>query len=317
MSQSDLPFPRMHARTTQTFDAERPFVVGPQPPDTDGTLITQCDETFTTDGYGNGLTHVNSCFDWYGRLIESTTTNNTYDPDATDWLISNPKTTSSRSWRSGFTHTREYLFTYDSRGLLETITRGIHEANGTPDDETVWHRKSFGRNAFGNPEQIVEEVLTGDPARPTTIEYDEDEIFPWKITNSLAQTTQVSFEPGFGSPATIIDPNHRIVQYTYDGMGLVTETHDPTGLTVRSYSPSSALQRDTAAGPIYPRIQVTSDRQGIDGTPTGGTLVEVDHLGRPVFIQSKALAAPTSSRAGLRFRGSPRGRNLAAHSQYR
>jgi RHS repeat-associated protein len=290
LSQSALPFPRLQGSTTLTFDRERPFVIGPQAPDTeDGTLITQCDETFTTDGYGNLRTHVNTCFDSGGRSIESTVTNNTYEPNPTDWLISNPKTTSSTSWRSGFPLTREYLFTYDSRGLLETVTRDIHEANGTPNDETAWHRKSFGRNDFGNPEQIIEEVLTGDPARPTTIDYDEDQIFPWKITNALGQTTQVSFEPGFGKPATIIDQNHRIVQHTYDGMGLLTETHDPTGLTVRSYSSSSTIQRDTAAGLIYPRIQVASDRQGVDGTPTGGTLVEVDHLGRPVLIRSKGF----------------------------
>ncbi len=289
-SQQNLPFPRLRERTTQTFDAERLFVaVGPQPPDIDGAPIIQCAETFTTDGYGNILTQANSCYDSELRLIEGTTTTNTYDLNAGDWLIANPKTTSSRSWRSGFTQTREYLFAYDSRGLLETVTRGVQEENGTPSDETAWHRKSFGRNAFGNPEQILEEVRTGDPARPTTIEYDEDQIFPWKITNSLAQTTQVSFDPGFGKPATVIDLNHRVVQHTYDGIGLLTETHDPTGVTVRSYSPSSTLQRDTAAGPSYPRIQVTSDRQGVDGTPTGGTVAEVDHLGRPVRIQSKGF----------------------------
>jgi RHS repeat-associated protein len=290
LSENAKPFPRLQSRLTQTFDRERPFEIGVPTPDTeDGPLIVECAEIFTTDGYGNILTHTNSCFDSEERFIEGMTTNSTYDLNPTNWLISNPKTTSSTSFRSSFSQTREYLFTYDSRGLLETVTRGVHEANGTPNDETAWHRKSFGRNAFGNPEQIIEEVLTGDPARPTTIEYDEDQIFPWKVTNSLAQTTQVSFEPGFGNPATVIDPNYRIVQHTYDGMGLLTETRDPTGLTVRGYSPSSALQRDTAAGPIYPRIQVTSDRQGVDGTPTGGTLVEVDHLGRPVLIQSKGF----------------------------
>jgi YD repeat-containing protein len=87
----------------------------------------------------------------------------------------------------------------------------------------------------------------------------------------------MSFEPGFGNPATVVDANYRIVQNTYDGMGLLTETHDPTGLTVRSYSTSSTVQRDTPAGVTYPRIQVTSDRQGVDGTTTGGTLVELDH----------------------------------------
>jgi hypothetical protein len=66
---------------------------------------------------------------------------------------------------------------------------------------------TYERDGFGNVLRLTEEVQTGEPMRSTSIAYDDDNVFPATITNSLGQATHLQFDARWGTPAEIVDAN--------------------------------------------------------------------------------------------------------------
>jgi RHS repeat-associated protein len=286
LSQHNRPFPYVESRATRIFDKERTS----DPDIEDGPLLTDCIETFVMDGYGNVRDQARECHASGGRVVERSTTTTGFEPNPGEWLISNPTSVRTTSTRNVYISAREHVFKYDDRGLLKSVTRDTHDQqNETPNDPFAWHRTTFVRNANGNPEQIIEEVKSGEPPRTTTIDYGYLQIYPEKVTNAMGHTTVARFDQRFGVPDIVVDPNKRVTMWSYDGLGLLSEVRDPAGITSRAYVSALATERDTAAGRIYPRILVRTERRGYDGTPGGVTIAELDSQARLVRSQSEGL----------------------------
>ena len=130
-------------------------------------------------------------------------------------------------------------------------------------------RRTCG-TSFGNVKQIIE-ATKSDPERITEITYEPDGIFPIIVTNAAAQKTQVRFDPRWGTPSGIVDPNGIAVLFGHDGFGRVTERHGPDGVTLSTYSTISVPNRVTATGSIDPKIQVQMERRGVEGSVDGAT----------------------------------------------
>ena len=280
MSASNRPFPFATATDVRKYDRPVQGGIGPGPStppfENNGSQLSYCTTTFTPDGYGNVPSEYNECENLY---FERKQTTRTFESDPASWLISNPKTISTVNKRGTFA-TQEWALTYTS-GLLTTVTRA---PNGTD----ARHKTTYGRDAFGNVNQITQEAL-GEPTRTTGITYDDDNIFPVTITDAKGYTTQVKFNRDWGVPTDVVDPNGIAVQSAYDDFGRPCSTSGPTGTTVTTYASILTPNTITALGAIAPRIVAVTESQGISGTRGGATIAEYDSYGRVVRSTSEGL----------------------------
>ena len=145
------------------------------------------------------------------------------------------------------------------------------------------------RDDFGNVTQIIE-TTKSEPSRTTNVTYDDDGIFPTAVTNAAGQKTQISFDPHWGAPSGIVDPNGVAVRFAHDGFGRLTTRDGPDGVTQSSYSAIAVANSTTAVGAIDPVIQVEVERMGTDGSRDGATVTEYDRYGRPVRTISEGFA---------------------------
>ncbi len=292
LSASNRPFPFVQTRTRNTY--ERPvtgggFINPTRPPFEDnGSQVTTCLDSFSVDGYGNMLNGGSQCQGIESFLDEDSTVS-TFVPDPTTWLISNPTNVQifnqhvevvEGSIRTAF-DVREFNLGYTAQGLLHTVSRA---PNGTSDQQIT---TTYDRDGFGNVSQITEQV-PGEATRITGISYDSDNVFPHTITNPEQQTTQVLFDPNWGQPATVVDPNGIAVQMSYDGFGREGQTTGPSETAITTYSAIATPNTVTAIGSIEPRIQVTVDRRSVSGAlREGSSTTEYDHYGRAVRQESE------------------------------
>jgi RHS repeat-associated protein len=273
MSASRRPFP--FETFTETKKYERPAAegVGPDPSplpfENNGNQLSYCRTVLTPDAYGNIPSEYNEC---ENVDFERKQTTRTFELDPDNWLIGNPKTISTVNKR-GTSATQEWELTYTG-GLLTTVTRA-------PSGTDTRHKTTYGRDAFGNVNQIIEEA-GGEPARTTGITYDNDNIFPATFTDAMGYTTQVKFDPHWGAPTDVIDPNGIAMQSAYDDFGRRCTTSGPTGSTITTYSSIPNPNTITAVGAIAPRMLAITESQGVSGTRGGSTIVEYDAYGRVV-----------------------------------
>ncbi len=171
-------------------------------------------------------------------------------------------------------------------GLLESVTRLAYAGSASAQQ----HETTYVRNAYGNVEQVIEEVASGAPSRATVVTYDDDDqIFPRTISNALGHTSQLRFDARWGAPKTMADANGIAVQHAYDDFGLLTTTVDPTGTSTYTYSGVLASS-NTPAGLIQPRLQVSAEHQGVDGTHGGSSAQDLDNYGRSVRSRTEGFA---------------------------
>jgi RHS repeat-associated protein len=263
------PFPVLLERNTTIGD-----VAADQPPPANFQVLDHLFEEITTDAYGN-VVEVDEVRD-SGRdeACDSRNTTISFTPNASTWLISNPEFVHvSVLPDTASTGTIDWDPEYDTAGLLKSITR----SPGT----LAEHKTTIGRDAFGNPQQLVETVRTGESARTTDLTYDTDSIFPLTVSNSLAQMTQVRVDSRWGTTKTVADPNGIVLQRAYDDFGRLVETRKPTGTTVYTYSPTNA-SITTLVGAIESKIAVQVDRLGASGSFGGRAVDELDTYGRVV-----------------------------------
>ncbi len=278
VEQSDAgrAFPTIAFRETSTY--ARPFNLN-APFDDHGLLRTTCEENIDVDAFANVTSHEESCQTESDQLdLEETIKTTVFVPDASTWLISNPEhvTILSRRLTPSGNHEQTQIWdpTYDSRGLLATIKRDP----GGPAQRTT----TYVRNAYGNIEQVILSVPSGEPARPTTIDYDGDEIFPSSMTNALGHTSYVRYDRRFGTVITAVDPNGIAVRSAFDGLGLLAETRGPAGTTIYSYAQLPGQPTETSAGLVHPRFEAVFESQGTEGSVGERAAQEYDHYGRLV-----------------------------------
>src|SRR6185436_6394516 len=147
VSAAGRPFPAVRNRFTATYERPVPSFPPPSPDTSDGTRLSQCQETFRTDNYGNVESHGRGCDD------EFTQTTTSFSNNPTTWLISNPTRITGRSEEFVSTKTRVRVMGYDARGLLTTVEE---QPDGPPAE---FKSTAYDRDEFGNVRRIIEEVF--------------------------------------------------------------------------------------------------------------------------------------------------------------
>jgi RHS repeat-associated protein len=276
------PFPFRTQSDVDTYSRPTGDVLSPTPFDEDGDRRTDCGESFDTDGYGNLIYH-----DWACGIPDLTleyTTVNTLPatPQRASWIISNPELVSTKSFRRDYNHdqTQVVRYEYDSLGQLFTVTRD-------PDGDA--QKTTFIRNGFGNVASTIETVRMGELPRTTSIVYDDDQVFPNKVTNGLGHETQLDFDPGFGSALSLVDPNGIAVQQQYDGLGNLKQVIAPTGTTTYQYEAMPSTLVESEIGMISPRVKVTRETTGAANVSAGRSSQQFDNYGRVVKTTSTGL----------------------------
>jgi RHS repeat-associated protein len=283
------PFPVVSSRDTSTYDKALETVAPPPPLNEDGALLlSDCFvSNVVVDAFGNTTHSDEICQNEEGEsnAEETIMDQPTFETDVANWLAFNPTEIRITSTRSDETQTQSWGLQYQN-GMLFTATRA-------PGNTAQQHKTTYLRDAFGNPYQITENVLSGEHSRTTTITYDSDNVYPTTVTNAVDQTNQtslVSFDPRFGTPLTAADPNGIFVQRVYDDFGRLAETGGPDGTAIVTLSASAIKASDTAAGHIEPRIDVTIDRRGLQNSIAGHVVTQYDSYGRVVRTASAGFA---------------------------
>ena len=272
LSASNRPFPFVGSRFTTTYDRAE-TQASPRPFDDNGTLLTECSDSFSPDSYGNITIEDQRCQELFGTAIERNLTIKTIIPDPTNWFVTNPKHVSVQSSRAT-TAIQDFEMTYQGN-LVASVTRSLN----SDDKRRV---TTYARDEFGSVRTVTEEVATGQPARVTGITYDTDNVFPTTVTNPKNQTTLLRFDARWGTPKAVVDPNQISVQRGYDDFGRLVEVVGPDGTTTISFASSPVSTLDTAAGHAEPRVEVRVERQGTNGTPGGLDIKDYDNYGRVV-----------------------------------
>jgi RHS repeat-associated protein len=284
LSADHRPFPSREGSDVFTYSRPTGDVLSPTPFEEDGDRRTDCHEGFDWDEYGNLISHSWSCGRASDLVLASTvTTTVPAPPQRSSWIVSNPELVSTTSWRDNYqdTQTQVVEYQYDSLGQLWIATR---DPNGDAQKTTL------SRDGFGNVTSTVEQVRVGEPARTTIIEYDDDQVFPYKITNGLGHATQLEFDPKFGSPLSVVDPNGISLQRQYDGLGNVTQLKTPTGTTTYTYGSLPRSLVDSEIGTVAPRVEVASETVGVGGNVSSGRSTQhFDNHGRLIKSTSKGL----------------------------
>src|SRR5690606_23272766 len=116
--------------------------------------------------------------------------------------------------------------------------------------------------------------------RATSIVYDEEDLFPYRVTNALGHTTSVDFDARWGRPTKVVDANGIAARYAYDALGVMVEAEGPTGTTLWGFQDGAGL-----ADTLFPNqvtLRVNTQHRGREGTATGGTSQDYDSYGRLV-----------------------------------
>ncbi|MBN1610623.1 MAG: hypothetical protein JW940_28595 [Polyangiaceae bacterium] len=234
-------FPVVEHRTTAEYDIGQETwdpPAGPSP-------LSFTDETYSVDWFGNVILYTAT------RSPETRTVQTTCDMTPAEiaaWLISNPDAQQITSAWPTSSVTRSYGFTYYDNGLPWTVTR----APGDPSHELT---TTYTYDEFGN----AREVLQG--SRVTGIDYDQDDVFAERVTNSLGQPTELRTDARFGRLAARVDPNGIAEQWAYDGFGRTARAKGPNGTVATTLEPS-----DVSVAGVAFQVRVTQQETGDETT---------------------------------------------------
>lgn len=274
------PFPVLNRAYTETFSRRVPEPFNDVPFEEDGDLRTSCvNLNENVDGYGNVWFNQAYCeAPELEARIERVTTETTFEPNRSRWLISNPELVTvtgrrDRTASSSDSQTQVVDPEYDILGFLHAVTR---------DPSGERQRSTYTRDDFGNVTRIVEDVGTGEAARITNVTYDADNVFPRTVTNAKGHISQLTFDTKYGQVATVVDPNGIATQRSYDAFGKVSKTVGPSGTSAFDYASLPVASLQTDAGTIYPRLQLTVASTGVEGSAGGRSQQQLDNYGRVV-----------------------------------
>ena len=173
----------------------------------------------------------NESFDDWGNVTKITTqtsdgflktTDNVYSNDPANWLLGRLTRASVTNAVNGWSQTRVSAFEYHpTTGLLTKETL-------EPDAASVQFRldTTYTHDAFGNRKTAtVSSPATGIAAiatRTTTTIFDARGQFPATITNAVGHTESKTYDPRFGTLATLTGPNLLTTTWQVDNFGRKT-----------------------------------------------------------------------------------------------
>src|SRR5262249_38145365 len=136
----------------------------------------------------------------------------------------------------------------------------------------------FEYDGFGNV--VTTKAKDGfGTRRKSSVDYENDGIFPFKQTNAAGHVSTMKFDPGLGVQREGTDANQLVTHWIHDGFGRMREEHRPDG-TVTTYT----LSRTRAVENAWTVQLETKSDGGADDT------VEFDSLGRVVRRWSQGVA---------------------------
>jgi YD repeat-containing protein len=150
----------------------------------------------------------------------------------------------------------------------------------------LYHKTLFARNTFGNVTSVEEQVT--DPGQTRRLEiptYDDRQIFPREVVNSLGHVTTLAHDQARGLLIQEIDPNGDITRHGYDLFGRHKYTRAPEGEVELQYDAPSTFP---AGGTEFQRLVVTT-------IPHGGATSRVflDGQGRARVSETSGFGGAT------------------------
>lgn len=238
-------------------------------------------ETWNTygDDWGNLTQVITQVSDGFKKQ-----TDNTYTNDAAKWFLGRLTRASVASTiNSSWTLTRVSAFEYDATtGLLD---KEILE----PDQPQLRLDTAYAFDAFGNRKTVtVSSSATGIAAiapRSTMTTYDTKGQFPITVANALGHTESKTFDPRFGTVATLTGPNNLTTTWQYDGFGRKTnETRADGTQTVWTYAACDAA---CPAYGIYRIVTQVFAPGGVQSAPV--SVAYFDRLNREVRTATQSF----------------------------
>jgi RHS repeat-associated protein len=296
LSDDGRPFQYLKLSRTESLSKPVP-AVGESIPieEQDGELRTSCiDNNYEVDNYGNVLRNYRGCGELDNELsYGGVDTATTFPIDRDQWTVSNPGVVTVTGTRGGSSKTRMLVHQYNAAGILTGVVQ---------DPTGVVHHTTLTRDpqGYGTIERIREaEVSTeAPPPRVTDIVYDEDHIYPLltkvyptDVEETKALVMQTSYSEEFGKLATAADPNGVSVQNEFDAFGKTTKTVSLGVETVLDYAALPFSPIESSVGPTHPRLRLTSETTGSQGTFGGRSVQDLDNYGRVVRATSLGLDA--------------------------
>lgn len=227
-------------------------------------------QTFAYDGNGN-LTNATKNI---GGGIEFIEIINQYITSGA-WLPSKLSSTTVKNTRTGQSvYSRTSTYEYDSRGALLREKRD----NGQPKMVTT----NFTYNTLGNMTGKNVQA-TGLPSVSTLYEFDVTGRYPIKITNTLSQSEEISYDIVTGLPLKKKGIDGLIETFEYNGFGGLKKAVNSRGIeSTNSYGwKTSANNQNTLSKAIY---FISSQRQG-----SPSSKVWYDLLGREIFSETEGI----------------------------
>ncbi|MEK7539140.1 MAG: SpvB/TcaC N-terminal domain-containing protein [Patescibacteria group bacterium] len=220
--------------------------------------------------YGEVVGNDNGSFSDIGN--DSFTTNYTYAIESAKSKVASQNTVDQNSNK-----VKESLYYYDNLPLGQ-LSKGnqTKEEKWKNGNTYVNIQKSY--RGYG----LVKESVDAN-GNPTNYAYDNFNLYPATITNALNQTVNLAYDYSTGQVKQKIDPNHRVFQYAYDGLGrLLSEKQpdlvDPSSLVVRT----SYIYTDTPNNVATQKTDYLDDSTSID------TYTYFDGLGRKIQEKKEA-----------------------------
>jgi len=264
-----------------------------------GDLITTQSTTYTYDNYGNATTIGNTVTDsdpnspYSGDSWTTTTTNSPAAPGTT-WclnLLTQTQVTYTATVGASVTRTKQFTPYLPNCRYSQMVTE--------PSSGSYEVTEALGYDSFGN---INSDSVTGIGMATRTISmtWNATGQFPASFTNPLAQTTQFSFDPVWGTKTSVIDPNGITHQWIYDpSFGrLSQETRTDGTYTQWAYGDCATSGGCVTGSHGLVSAYIAYNTDG--STMTNGTSYS-DAVDRPLVSVGRMLASGAYSRNEARY----------------
>lgn len=113
--------------------------------------------------------------------------------------------------------------------------------------------------------------------KTTDYSYDSYYLYPTTVTNALSQATAYTYDYSLGKPKTTTDPNSRVYEKIYDGLGRVLTEKQPD-----LASPTTLVNKTTYAYTDTSGAVKVIKTDYLDGSTDVVTYTYYDGLGRPI-----------------------------------